>query len=137
MAKLVVRGKKTAKFLAEENFAQFGKKEGLMMTREMAKLERSLGGIKDLGGIPDGVGEDGHVAKEGMHRRNLVLKRRKEDVVGEARPGNGVAQVVAESEETTPAEVEETPMEVLRESAGDAWLGRGMTLCRGRDIARC
>lgn len=42
-------------FLAEENFAQFSKKEALNMTREMDKLERSLGGIKNLGGIPDVV----------------------------------------------------------------------------------
>lgn len=46
---------KDLEFLAEENFNQFGKKEALMMTREMKKLERSLGGIKDLGGIPDVV----------------------------------------------------------------------------------
>ncbi len=46
---------KDLEFLAEENFAQFGKKEALMMTREMQKLERSLGGIKDLGSIPDVV----------------------------------------------------------------------------------
>jgi small subunit ribosomal protein S2 len=29
------------------------KKEGLSMQRELAKLERSLGGIKDMGGLPD------------------------------------------------------------------------------------
>ena len=29
------------------------KKEALMRTREMEKLERSLGGIKDMGGLPD------------------------------------------------------------------------------------
>ena len=34
---------------------RFTKKEALVMTREMEKLERSLGGIKDLGTIPDVV----------------------------------------------------------------------------------
>ncbi|VVM17608.1 SSU ribosomal protein S2p (SAe) [uncultured Gammaproteobacteria bacterium] len=49
--KASIKRLKDLEFLAEENFAQFGKKEALMMTREMEKLERSLGGIKDLGGI--------------------------------------------------------------------------------------
>jgi len=30
-----------------------GKKEVLMMTRELEKLEKTLGGIKDMGGLPD------------------------------------------------------------------------------------
>ncbi|SFV86546.1 SSU ribosomal protein S2p (SAe) [hydrothermal vent metagenome] len=53
--KASIKRLKDLEFLAEENFAQFGKKEALMMTREMEKLERSLGGIKDLGGTPDVV----------------------------------------------------------------------------------
>ena len=44
---------KDLEFLAEENFSQFNKKESLMMTREMEKLERSLGGIKNMNGIPN------------------------------------------------------------------------------------
>lgn len=31
------------------------KKEGLTLMRELAKLEKSLGGIKDMGGLPDAV----------------------------------------------------------------------------------
>ena len=31
------------------------KKEGLMMTRECEKLERAIGGIKDMGGLPDAL----------------------------------------------------------------------------------
>ncbi len=53
--KASIKRLKDLEFLAEESFSQFGKKEALMMTREMDKLERSLGGIKDLGGIPDVV----------------------------------------------------------------------------------
>lgn len=53
--KASIKRLKDLEFLAEENFTQFGKKEALMMAREMEKLERSLGGIKDLGGIPDVV----------------------------------------------------------------------------------
>jgi len=51
--KASIKRLKDLEFLAEENFSQYSKKEALAMTREMEKLERSLGGIKDLGGIPD------------------------------------------------------------------------------------
>lgn len=34
-------------------YQKFGKKEALGMEREMEKLERSLGGIKDMKGVPD------------------------------------------------------------------------------------
>ncbi|NYT52684.1 MAG: 30S ribosomal protein S2 [Candidatus Vesicomyosocius endoextente] len=51
--KASIKRLKDLEFLAEENFNQFGKKEALIMKREMKKLERSLGGIKDLGSIPD------------------------------------------------------------------------------------
>ena len=53
--KASIKRLKDLEFLAEENFAQFTKKEALVMTREMEKLERSLGGIKVLGTIPDVV----------------------------------------------------------------------------------
>jgi len=36
-------------------FEQITKKEALMRTREMTKLERSIGGIKDMGGLPDAL----------------------------------------------------------------------------------
>ena len=36
-------------------FAQLTKKEALLRTRQMAKLEQSIGGIKDMGGLPDAV----------------------------------------------------------------------------------
>ena len=36
-------------------FDKLTKKEALMNTREMAKLERSIGGIKDMGGLPDAL----------------------------------------------------------------------------------
>jgi small subunit ribosomal protein S2 len=31
------------------------KKEGLMMSRELEKLERTLGGIQDMGGLPSAI----------------------------------------------------------------------------------
>lgn len=36
-------------------FQRLAKKEALQLTRELQKLERSLGGIKDMGGIPDAL----------------------------------------------------------------------------------
>lgn len=36
-------------------FEKMTKKEALMMNREMIKLERSLGGIKNMGGLPDAL----------------------------------------------------------------------------------
>jgi len=40
---------------ADGSFAKLNKKEALMLTREMEKLERSLGGIKDMNGIPNAL----------------------------------------------------------------------------------
>ena len=37
------------------SFDKIGKKEALMLTRELEKLERSLGGIKNMRGIPDAM----------------------------------------------------------------------------------
>src|SRR3546814_18447405 len=36
-------------------FEKLIKKEALMRTRDLEKLERSLGGIKDMGGLPDAM----------------------------------------------------------------------------------
>jgi small subunit ribosomal protein S2 len=39
--------------LQEENVGKLSKKEALDYRRELAKLERSLGGIKNMNGLPD------------------------------------------------------------------------------------
>ena len=36
-------------------FERLTKKEALMRSRDMQKLERSIGGIKDMGGLPDAL----------------------------------------------------------------------------------
>ncbi len=42
--------------MAEDNaFEKMSKKEALMLQREMTKLQKSLGGIKDMGGLPDAL----------------------------------------------------------------------------------
>ena len=40
---------------ADGTFQKLTKKEALMRTRTMEKLERSIGGIKDMGGLPDAL----------------------------------------------------------------------------------
>jgi len=40
---------------SDGTFAQLTKKEALMRQREMEKLERSIGGIKEMGGLPDAL----------------------------------------------------------------------------------
>jgi len=40
---------------ADGTFEKLTKKEALMRTRMMEKLERSIGGIKDMGGLPDAL----------------------------------------------------------------------------------
>jgi small subunit ribosomal protein S2 len=41
--------------VADGSMEKLTKKEQLTMTREKEKLERSLGGIKDMGGVPDAL----------------------------------------------------------------------------------
>jgi len=42
--------------MAEEGaFEKMSKKEGLMLQRELTKLQKSLGGIKDMNGLPDAL----------------------------------------------------------------------------------
>lgn len=52
ITKSISRLKELKELLGEENTG-LTKKETLQLTREYEKLERSLGGIKDLGGVPD------------------------------------------------------------------------------------
>nr|VFJ56540.1 MAG: small subunit ribosomal protein S2 [Candidatus Kentron sp. FM]VFJ57679.1 MAG: small subunit ribosomal protein S2 [Candidatus Kentron sp. FM]VFK19002.1 MAG: small subunit ribosomal protein S2 [Candidatus Kentron sp. FM] len=47
------RLKQLETMMDDGTLARISKKEGLSLQREQAKLERSLGGIKDMGGTPD------------------------------------------------------------------------------------
>ncbi|MDQ5883727.1 MAG: small subunit ribosomal protein [Pseudomonadota bacterium] len=49
------RLKELKKMKQEGAFENMIKKEGLMLERELEKLERSLGGIQDMGGLPDAL----------------------------------------------------------------------------------
>ena len=41
--------------MTDGTFAKLTKKEALMRSRDMEKLERSIGGIKSMGGLPDAL----------------------------------------------------------------------------------
>jgi small subunit ribosomal protein S2 len=47
------RLKELEKQSEDGTFERLTKKEGLLLSREMAKLEASIGGIKNIGGLPD------------------------------------------------------------------------------------
>jgi small subunit ribosomal protein S2 len=51
----IKRLKEMETMLQDGTFERISKKEALGLTRELAKLQRSLGGIKDLGALPDAL----------------------------------------------------------------------------------
>ena len=51
----IKRLKDLEKMSEDGSFDRVTKKEALNMRREMEKLDRSLGGIKDMGGLPDAI----------------------------------------------------------------------------------
>lgn len=51
----IKRLKELEQFVNDGSLARLTKKEGLKVTRTKDKLERALGGIKDMGGLPDAL----------------------------------------------------------------------------------
>jgi len=73
----IFRLKELKKIREEGAFNGMIKKEALMLTRELDKLERSLGGIQDMGGLPDAlfvvdVGFE-HIAVEEARRLKIPV----------------------------------------------------------------
>ncbi len=74
----IKRLKDLEKMSTDGSFDRMIKKEALMNTREMEKLDRSLGGIKDMGGVPDAVfvidvGYEGIAIKEANRLKIPVI----------------------------------------------------------------
>ena len=55
MRQSIRRLKDLEQMTKDGSFEKMSKKEALMVTRELEKLERSLGGIKNMGGLPDAL----------------------------------------------------------------------------------
>lgn len=73
----IFRLKELKKLREEGAFNGMIKKEALMLTRELEKLDRSLGGIEDMGGLPDAlfvvdVGFE-HIAVEEARRLRIPV----------------------------------------------------------------
>ena len=51
----IKRLKDLEQMLADGGFERLSKKEALTATREMEKLQKSIGGIKDMNGLPDAI----------------------------------------------------------------------------------
>jgi small subunit ribosomal protein S2 len=73
----IFRLKELKKLQDDGAFNGMIKKEALMLTRELEKLERSLGGIQDMGGLPDAlfvvdVGFE-HIAVEEARRLKIPV----------------------------------------------------------------
>jgi small subunit ribosomal protein S2 len=54
--------------IADGSVEKLSKKEGLMFQREMIKLQKSIGGIKDMGGVPDAI----FVIDVGYHKGTIT-----------------------------------------------------------------
>ena len=83
--------------LLDGSLEKFGKKEALGYKREIEKLERSIGGIKEMGGLPDAIFiiDDGHesgaiteAAKLGIPVIGIVDTNNSPDGVAYVIPGN-------------------------------------------------
>ena len=131
-------------------FDKLTKKEALLRTRELAKLNRSLGGIKDMGGLPDALfvidAEVEHIAiKEannlGIPVVAVVDTNSDPDGVNYVIPGNddairavelylkGAVEVInaaraqmnhVEAEQPAEAQEEAEPAEEAKEEAAEA-----------------
>ena len=54
--------------MQDGSFEKMSKKEGLMFSREMVKLEKAIGGIKDMNGVPDAI----FVVDVGYHKGTVT-----------------------------------------------------------------
>lgn len=125
--------------LLDGSLEKFGKKEALGYKREVEKLERSIGGIKELGSLPDAIfiidvghesGAITEAAKLGIPVIGVVDTNNSPDGVAYVIPGNddssrairlyarGIADAVLEGRSQTIAEI----MKSADESPGEEFV---------------
>ncbi|MGE3571799.1 MAG: 30S ribosomal protein S2 [Burkholderiales bacterium] len=122
----IKRLKEMEQMAQDGTFESMAKREALGLQRELAKLERSLGGIKDLGGLPDALfvidvgyqkGAIAEAVKLGIPVVGVVDTNHSPDGISYVIPGNddssrairlyarGVADAVLEGRSQTVEEV--------------------------------
>jgi small subunit ribosomal protein S2 len=123
-----------SKMLEENTIDRYGKKEGLLLRRELAKLEKSLGGIKTMDSLPDAlfVVDTGHekiavaeARKLGIPIIAVVDTNNNPDEVDYIIPGNddairaielyavGVADAVINGKDAVPQQLTEASDEFV------------------------
>jgi small subunit ribosomal protein S2 len=99
----IKRLKELEQMKLDGSFEKVTKKEALTMEREMVKLERSLGGIKELTGVPDAL----FVIDVGFHKIAITEARKLGiPVVGVVDTNNsldGVSYVIPGNDDSTRA----------------------------------
>jgi len=122
------------KMLEDGSIDRYGKKEGLLLRRELVKLEKSLGGIKELNALPDAlfVIDTGHekiaiaeARKLGIPIVAVVDTNNDPDEVDYVIPGNddairaielyaaGIADAVLTGKDSVPSQLVETSDEFV------------------------
>jgi small subunit ribosomal protein S2 len=126
------RLKELEKQSADGTFERLTKKEALLLSREMTKLEASIGGIKDMGGLPDAIfvidADHEHIAiaearKLGIPVIAVVDSNSNPDGVDYVIPGNDdairaiqlylstAADTILEARQSVATKAEEAPVE--------------------------
>ena len=125
--------------IEDGSIEKLSKKEALMFSREMIKLQKSIGGIKDMGGIPDAIfvvdvgyhkGAITEAAKLGIPVIGVVDTNHSPEGVNFVIPGNddsskaimlyarGVADAIIEGRAAAGNEV----VEMVKAAAGDEFV---------------
>ncbi len=125
--------------IEDGSFEKLSKKEGLMFQRELIKLQKAIGGIKDMGGIPDAIfvidvgyhkGAITEAAKLGIPVIGVVDTNHSPDGVTYVIPGNddsskaialyarGVADAILEGRANAVNDV----VEAIKGAAGDEFV---------------
>ncbi|HEX8886607.1 MAG TPA: 30S ribosomal protein S2 [Noviherbaspirillum sp.] len=135
----IKRLKEMEQAVEDGSVEKLSKKEALMFSREMEKLQKSIGGIKDMNGIPDAIfvidvgyhkGAVTEAAKLGIPVIGVVDTNHSPDGVAYVIPGNddsskaialyarGVADAILEGRDSAASEL----VESIKSDAGDEFV---------------